>query len=228
MESVGGVGVLGKVVAVLNAVADHPLDLAGLQRATAIPRATAHRLAVAMEAEHLLRRDGQGRFWLGFDIIRLGRQAAATFPLAELARPVVAALRDRTGESAQLYVRDGAGRRCVVSLPSPHALRWTVAEGALLPMGLGSAGTVLSATPRAGSGGAAPDRRAGAPMVAESVEEREPGVASVSAAVTDGAGVVVAAVGVSGPVERLTRRPRRRFGADVERAATELSAILAP
>ena len=210
---------LGKVVAILRAVGSEPLDLAGVQRATGQPRATAHRLAVAMEAEHLLRRDRQGRFCLGLELIRLGRLAADTLPLGELARPVVAALRDRTGESAQLYVRDGDQRRCVVSLASPHALRWTVAEGALLPMGVGSAGKVL---------GAANRRTAAAAVeIAESVEEREPGVASVSAAVMDGAGVVVAAVGVSGPVERLTRHPRRRFGAEVEQAAIELGALLA-
>lgn len=225
MDSVGRVGVLGKVMAIVRAVGEEPLDLAGLQRVTGQPRATAHRLALAMEAEHLLRRDQQGRFRLGFELIRLGRLATDAFPFAELARPVVAALRDRTGESAQLYVRDGAGRRCVVSLPSPHALRWTVAEGALLPMGAGSAGKVLHDSADAGAGRSERDP-IDAVLVAESVEEREPGVASVSAAVTDASGAVVAAVGVSGPVERLTRNPRRMFGADVERAAVELTAVL--
>ena len=61
--------------------------------------------------------------------------------------PVLEALRDRTGESVQLYVREGDARRCVVSLPSPHALRWTVAQGALLPLGVGSAGRVLLGRP---------------------------------------------------------------------------------
>jgi len=39
------------------------------------------------------------------------------------------------------------------------------------------------------------------------VAEREPGVASLSAPVRDGAGGVLGAVSVSGPVERLGRRP---------------------
>ena len=58
---------------------------------------------------------------------------------------------------------------------------------------------------------------------AESVEEREPGVASVSAAVRDqrpgAGGSIVAAVSVSGPVERTTRRPGERYGALVVAAA---------
>ena len=53
----------------------------------------------------------------------------------------------------------------------------------------------------------------------ESVEEREAGVASVSAPVVGSDGSVVAAVSVSGPIDRLTRQPGRRFGPDVARAA---------
>jgi DNA-binding IclR family transcriptional regulator len=120
------------------------------------------------------------------------------------------ALRDRTGESVQLYVRDGDGRRCVVSLESTHGLRWIVPEGALLPLERGSAGRVL----------------AGEGDLVESVEEREPGVASVSAAVRDRRGEVVGAVSVSGPVERLTRRPAKQFGGAVAEAAAAIAATL--
>ncbi len=207
------VGVIEKSVEILDALARGPLDLAGLQRATALPRATAHRLAVALEGHHLVRRDSQGRFCLGFELIRLGRAAADAFPLAELATPALAALRDRTGESVQLYVREDDARRCVVSLQSQHALQWLVPVGALLPLGVGSAGKVL------GGAGAPAD-------LAESVEEREPGVASVSAAVRDRTGTVVAAVSISGPVERLTRTPATAFGVPVRDAAAAVSAAL--
>ena len=141
----------------------------------------------------------------------LGRAAADAFPLAEFATPALIALRDQTGESVQLYVREGESRRCVVSLQSSHALRWIVPEGALLPIGLGSAGRVLAE---------------GGPVLADSVEEREPGVASVSAAVHDRQGTVIAAVSLSGPVERLTRRPVERFGAAVEAAADAVAIAL--
>lgn len=208
-----GVGVLDKSVVILRALAVEPLDLAGLQAATDLPRATAHRLAVALEVHGLVRRDALGRFCLGFELIALGRAAAAGFPLAELASPALAALRDRTGESVQLFVREHDARRCVVSLQSAHALQWLVPVGALLPLEVGSAGKVLTSRVAAGA-------------AAESVEEREAGVASVSAAVVDGHGHVVAAVSVSGPVERLARTPGRRFGPDVLAAAADVSAAL--
>jgi DNA-binding IclR family transcriptional regulator len=213
MNSVSGVGVLDKGVTILDALVAGPLDLARLQTATDLPRATAHRLAVALEAHGLVRRDTQGRFCLGFELIRLGRAAADAFPLAELATPVLTELSELTGESVQLYVREHDARRCVVSLQSRHALQWIVPVGALLPLEVGSAGKVLAGP--------------GAPRTAESAEEREPGVASVSAAVVNRAGEVVAAVSVSGPVERLSRRPLEKFGTAVAAGADAVSAALA-
>ena len=213
---VTNVGVLDKAMIVLRAVERAgPLALAELQAATGIPRATAYRLAAALEDHGLLRRDAAGRFALGLGLVALGRAAAEGFPLADLARPALEALRDETGESVQLYVREGDARRCVVSLQSPHGLRWIVPEGVLLPLGVGSAGRVLD-----GAG-----HRDG---WVESVEEREKGVASVSAAVVDRSGAMVGAVSVSGPVERLSRQPGRRFGTATTRAAAEVAAALPP
>lgn len=209
MDSVSGVGVIDKGVLILRALARAPLDLAALQDETGLPRATAHRLAVALEQHGLVRRDTQGRFCLGFELLRLGHAAEDEFPLAELTRPILTALRDETGESVQLYVADGDGRRCVVSLESTHGLRWIVSQGALLPLDRGSAGRVLQGDD-----------------IAESVEEREPGVASVSAAVRDRNGHVIAAVSLSGPVERLSRSPGERFGQAVAGAAHAISSAI--
>lgn len=210
MDIVTGVGVLDKALAIVRSVAEAPRSLSELQEHTALPRATAHRLAVALERHGMLRRGGDGRFELGAELGMLGRLAAERFPLAELARPVLVALRDSTGESVQLFVREGTQRRCVISLQSPHALRWIVPDGALLPLDVGSAGRVLSG-------------EAGPQGWVESVEEREPGVASVSAPVLDAAGSVMAAVSISGPVERLTREPGARFGVQVVSAARALA-----
>lgn len=212
MDIVTGVGVLDKATHVLRAVAERPLSLQGLQAATDLPRATAHRLAVALEAHGLLRRNDEGRFDLGPELAALGRVASERFPLAGLALPALEALRDDTGESAQLFVREGSHRRCVLSLQSPHALRWIVPEGVLFPLELGSAGRVLSAETTS--------------AWVESVEEREAGVASVSAPVCAADGSIVAAVSVSGPIERLTRQPGKRFGDRVVQAAAEIAVLV--
>jgi DNA-binding IclR family transcriptional regulator len=209
---VSGVGVLDKSVTVLEALADGPRSLNELVGATGIARATAHRLAVALEAHGLVRRDPEGRFALGVRLMALGRAAAAALPLASVAADALETLRDDTRESVQLYVREGDRRVCVAALESPHGLRTIVAMGASLPLDRGSAGRVLA---QDGPGG-------GGPGWVESAGEREAGVASVSAPVRDGEGRVVAAVSVSGPIERTTRHPGRRYGDHVVRAARRI------
>ena len=48
----------------------------------------------------------------------------------------------------------------------------------------------------------------------------------MSAAVVDRSGAVVAAVSVSGPVERVSRQPGRRFGGATVHAAARIAAAL--
>lgn len=209
MDTVSGVGVLDKAMAVVNAVADSPQGLAQLQSTTGLPRATAHRLASALEVHGVLRRDATGRYELGHGLVALGRRSLGRFPLVDLARPAAQRLRDDTGESVQLFVREGDGRRCVLSLESAHGLRWIVPEGSLLPLGVGSSGRLLAGeTTRTGW--------------IQSVGEREAGAASVSAPVRGADGSVVAAISVSGPIERMTRQPGRRFGDAVVAAAESI------
>jgi DNA-binding IclR family transcriptional regulator len=148
--------------------------------------------------------------------VSLGRAARTQLPLRDAARPALEWLRDETGESVQLYAREGDTRVCLDALESPHGLRTIVPVGAALPLDRGSAGRVLAG------------ERTRRPWI-ESVEEREAGVASVSAAIRDREGRVVAAVSVSGPIERTSRRPGARYGAAVAAAARRVEdALVAP
>jgi DNA-binding IclR family transcriptional regulator len=213
VDSVSGVGVVDKTAAILGALEGAALNLTGLAEATGIARPTAHRLASALEAHGLVRRDDDGRFALGLRLVALGHAAAASLSVADAARPALEQLRDETGESAQLYVRAGDRRVCAVSLESPHGLRTIVPLGASLPLDRGSAGRVLLGEWNAKGW-------------AESVGEREEGVASVSAPVHDGSGNVLAAVSVSGPIQRTSRSPGRRYGAAAVAAARQVEAAL--
>jgi DNA-binding IclR family transcriptional regulator len=225
VEHDSGVGVLDKAVRVLDALEDGPAALAELVARTGLPRATAHRLAVALEVHALVARDVEGRFLLGPRI-------AVSNPIVAAAGPVLDSLRDETGESAALYVRTGAdSRRCLASSERASGLRDTVPVGAVLPMTAGSAAHVfLAATGEALPAGAAFGARAITAVqrygYGASVAEREPGLASVSAPVHDAAGVTIAAISVSGPVERLTRTPGKRFGPAVIAAARKLEQSL--
>jgi DNA-binding IclR family transcriptional regulator len=215
-SSVSDVGVLNKAVSILGAVSGEPVGLNELVTATGLPRATVHRLAVALERHRLVARDASGRFGLGPWVAELARSGSTNRrALAVAAGPALLALRDATGESAQLYVAQGDTRICVAARESPHSLRTIVAVGAALPMDRGSAGKVLRGEDESLDRG-----------WAESVEEREPGVASVSAPViVDGA--VVAAVSVSGPVERTSRQPGQKYAAAVIEAALAVGRAMA-
>ncbi|CAB4554072.1 unannotated protein [freshwater metagenome] len=214
MDSVSGVGVLDKAFFVLNELVARPLSLTEVVERTGIPRATSHRLLSALEHHGAVRRNDNGDYCIGPTLAGLGRAATQQFPFLQLARDVATQIRDRTGESVQVFIPESDGRRCVVSLESPNGLRWIVPEGSLFPLTRGSAGKVLSGV-RLSVGG-----------WIESVEERVKGVASVSAPVVDDSGVIIAALSVSGPLERMGAQPGAKFGAVVVKGARQLSEFL--
>ena len=225
--SSSGVGVLDKATLVLDTLEAGPATLAHLVAATGLARPTAHRLAVALEFHRIVARDMQGRFVLA--------SQAGEDRLLSAAMPVLIALRDHTKESTQLYRRQGESRVCVAASEPPMGLRDSIPVGATLSMKAGSAAHVLLAWEE-------PDRMHrglynasfSATMLAQvrrrgwaqSVGEREAGVASVSAPVRGPSGRVLAAISVSGPIERMGRQPGRQHGPSVVAAANRLSEYL--
>ncbi|NTY60834.1 IclR family transcriptional regulator [Mycolicibacterium sphagni] len=230
MRQDSGIGVLDKAVGVLHSIADSPCGLAELCERTGLPRATAHRLAAGLEVHRLLARDSAGRWRLGPAISELAAQV--NDPLLAAGAAVLPRLREITGESVQLYRREGTSRICVAALEPPAGLRDTVPVGARLPMTAGSGAKVLLAysdsttqqtvlpTAKFTERTLAEVRRRG---WAQSAAEREPGVASISAPVRDRSGTVIAAVSVSGPIDRMGRRPGARWAADLVAAADALT-----
>ena len=150
---------------------------------------------------------------------RLGELSSARGEdrLIAAAGPILSGLRSATGESAQLYRRQGEHRVCIASAEPTSGLRDTVPIGTVLPMKAGSAAQVLLAWEdpatlqqelRGARFSAAALAKVRQLHWAQSVGQREPGVASVSAPVRSG-GQVIAAISISGPIERLTRSPAR-------------------
>src|SRR6185295_16192693 len=138
------------------------------------------------------------------------------------------------GHPGSLATRAAAGRAGERGAGRASGLRDTVPVGSVLPMVAGSAAQILLAweppeavmplLPRCKFTGRtlAEVRRRG---WAQSVAEREPGVASVSAPIRDRTGRVIAAISVSGPIERLGRRPGERHAMAVVRAGQRLSGL---
>ena len=234
MDTSSGVGVIDKAAMVLDSLEAGPTTLAQLVSATGLSRPTVHRLAQALVHHRLVGKDIHGRFVLGSRLVELA-SAAGEDRMIAAAGPILVQLRDATGESSQVFRRQGDSRVCVASAERPIGLRDTIPVGTQLSMKAGSAAQVLLAwedherlleglnnarfTPTILAG----VRRRG---WAQSLGEREPGVASVSAPVRGPSGRVIAAVSISGPIERLTRQPGRVHSEVVVAAAAQLSVAL--
>lgn len=230
-----GVGVLDKAVKILATLESGPHSLSELVAATGIARPTAHRLAVALEFHRLVSRDLMGRFVLGARSSELAA-AAGEDRLLAIAAPALGALRDASGESAQLYRRQGDQRICVATAERMSGLRDSVPVGTVLSMLAGSGAQILLAweepdklhrglvNAKFNAASLSAVRRRG---WAQSIGEREAGVASVSAPVRGPNNKVIAAVGISGPIERLGRQPGRLHAAQVVATAARLTEYLA-
>lgn len=232
-EPTSGIGVVDKSVTILAAVAHAPRTLSELVESTGLPRATAHRLAVALETHRLVTRDAEGRFRLGPRVVELA--AALPDPVIAAAEPVLAWVRDESGESAQLYRREGNDRVCVAVAERSSGLRTTVPVGSRLPLSAGSGAQVICAwsdpatltdvltecqfTTRQ----LAEVRRRG---WAQSVGEREAGVASVSAPILGAGAELIGAISISGPIERLGRTPGTRYAPVLIEGARRVAAAL--
>jgi DNA-binding IclR family transcriptional regulator len=233
-----GVGVLDRSVAILRAVEDGARSFTDIVDATGLTRSTAHRLIQGLEDHGFLLQIGGLGYALGPRLLALAASASRDLPLRELAHPSLERLARSTGESAQLYVRDGDRRVCIDASESESELRTIVDIGASLPLTKGSAGTVFLAW------AGAPDRarlvetaddpdRLERRLVttrrrgwAESVAERAPGVASVSAPIVGPDAALVAVVSVSGPAARLGSLRAKRYAPAVIEAAREIEDAL--
>ncbi|MGP6174942.1 IclR family transcriptional regulator [Corynebacterium sp. A21] len=228
-----GIKVLDRVVAIMMSAADHPRSLAELCEDTELPRATVHRLATALECHRILARTSDGRWSIGSALATLG--AGAKTQLIDAATPVMAALMDRTGESVQLYQLTDTTRTCVAAQEPPVGLQNTVPVGSQMRLTAGSAAKIFLAHSSPHLRDALlPDAAFTARELtlvreqgwAESVSEREPGLASLSAPVFNSAGLFLAVISISGPAERLGPEPGAAWSKDLMHAAQKLSAAL--
>jgi DNA-binding IclR family transcriptional regulator len=225
------VGVLDRSMVLLDLLAAGPRSLRVLSESSGLPRPTAHRLLVALEAHRLVGREADGRFRLGPRLTELAVRAGGGLDLAGLAGPVLARLHQQTGESAQLYLRSGDRRLCAAACDAGSGLYYSVPVGAVLPLDAGSGGKVLLAFGGDGDRFPAVPAAELAAIVrrgwAASTAERQDGVASVSAPIlADGA--LLGALCVSGPASRLSPAHIRELAPAVMEAAAGLATMMPP
>lgn len=239
--------VLGKIGAILDAfdLATPERSLADLRAATGLPASTVQRLAANLVEHGFLDRRGD-RLRIGMRLATWSASAFEGLDVGELVQPVLAGLRDETGETACLSTSSGAWRVCVAVAESRHHLRQVVELGEVVPVHVGSPGRVLLAwddalaeqvlaaplAPMTSSTLVDPDLlRSELDAVrasgwATTAGERAPGVRSVSAPVLRRGGAVFGALSVIAPESRLTDASTARVIALVRDAAAELGRAL--
>ena len=129
------VSVLDRITAVFDAFGDHDegLGVSELARRANIPKSTVSRVASELVAQQFLDRDGD-KFYLGVRLYELGQTVEQPQRLRRLAYPVMAELRDLTGQSVQLAVMEGSDVVFVAIARSEPAVRPHATVGGRLPV----------------------------------------------------------------------------------------------
>jgi IclR family KDG regulon transcriptional repressor len=206
----------------------------------------AGRLLQAMkEAGVLIQNPVNRSYRLGGRVLAWAGVYSATFDLRDRALPAIQELHHATQETISLYVMEGNERMCVERMESPQNVRLVARVGRRLPLYAGSAGKLfLTFLPE--------DRREEIiratdfkpltpftitdPQVLrqELVKIRQEGcaissgeweaeAAGVAAPIFDQQGAIVAALTISGPVQRFTPEAVARYSRAALRVAAQIS-----
>lgn len=210
----------------------HIRDLA---RLTGLPRTTVLRLLATLEGDALVHQVGEGVYQLGAGALRWVETVQQAWRLSEEALEVLSELRDETGESANLYVRQSKRRVSIGQAEGSWTVRSVVQLGAPLPIHQGASGLVLLAGLSNWRGCVPPELRDDQSLLgriatvretgyAVSHGERESGASAVAAPVTRDESLV-AALSLSGPTSRFTARMVPHYLDLVRTSAERLSDI---
>ena len=239
-----------RAIAVLECLrlADRSLALSEIARDLELTPSTVHRLLRALvKAGYVDQDQATEQYRLGIGIAVLGQRAIENSGY-QLARPILAALSERSGESASLAVRRGSEVVVIDRVMGPAPLRFDHPTGAELAAYASAMGKALLAFSSA-TIDAEVDRipslerftehtitdpealtvelaETAARGYAVNTEERYPGVSAVAAPVLSTSGRAHAAIGLQGPSVRLTPERLEELAPLVRDAATEVASIV--
>lgn len=199
---------------------DVRLSLAEIARRSSMYKSTVSRLIESLEAYRMLSRDKRGDYGLGVELIRLGALARRSVGGYDDITLTLQHLMEKTGESATYYVRRDNLRLALYRVDSPKSVRDHIRVGDLLPLNLGAAGRVLR-------GDSVAKNSSNPFKTVLSLGERDGEVAAVAGPVYSGKDLV-AALSVSGPINRFTDKNVASISKAVEQKCRHLSSLLTP
>ncbi len=227
--------------------ADQPMGVTELANRLDIGKSTVHRLLQALvEQGYVRRNEASGSYAASIKLWELGSAVLSNLDLRHASQSWMAWLLERTRETVHLSVLDGDEVVYVHKLDSPEPVRAYSSIGGRAPAHCVATGkAMLAFEPMAHLTSLSRHLQACSPrtltvpteFLREMERIREQGyavnrgewresVGGVAAPVRDPGGTVIAAIGVSGPIERLRPARLKILSADLIRAADGIAAAL--
>lgn len=121
------------------------LSLSEIALAADLPKTTAYRILSTLEQRNLVVLDArQGKYRLGYEFIRMGSVAQAGNSLPRVARAEMEWVTKQTGQTCNLYIRDGMERRCIAQVEGTEYVRRFSFLGAKYPLYCGAGKLLLA------------------------------------------------------------------------------------
>lgn len=202
------------------------IGVTALAKRLGVSKSTAYRLASTLVAEGMLEQNKETeKYRLGIALFGLGALVRQRMNVSAESRQALMDLREATGETVRLAIRDGADVIYIYDLESHQAIRMRANPGDRKPVLSTAEGLAILAfaphdvfdavlaqgfrprTPSSISDRAMLDDALSATRqsgFAIETEQCELGMRSVAAPIRDGAGQVAGAIGMAGPLQRLS------------------------
>jgi len=249
-ESERHVEAVAKTLSILECFTDSEpeLSLKQLTEKTGLNKSRILRLCGTLAGQGFLIRMPWSSYRLGPKLMMLGKVYERTNSLVSVARPILRELASITGESASLFVIEGARRLCLAREEGSSPIRYTIAEGEALELYAGAGGKALLAYApeefrRQALNDKVLERFTSSTIVtrdlleeefeairkqgfAVSKGERTPEAAAMAAPVFDHESKVCAVLTIAGPVQRFSTEHCREMLKSLQASARKLSLLL--
>lgn len=133
----------------LLAVLEHRpgASITALKAELGLPRTTVYRILNTLQAHGMVRRDGDGAYWLGRRILSLATQVVeeGDVSIAAVAQPFLDRIATDLGNSAKVSILDAEGVLVIAVAQGKRDYALTVTVGQRMPIHAGAAGKLLFA-----------------------------------------------------------------------------------
>lgn len=224
------------------------LGLVAISRLVALDPTTTHRLLHTMEERGFVTQSPvDGKYSLGIRAFQVGNAVTHVTILRQVARPFIQVLMERTGETANLAVKDGFEAAYIEQVTGPHFLRTFSEVGRGVPLHCTAVGKALlmganeAELKRLAANGlkryspntvTTPDgllaevQRCKEQGYSLDMEEFEQGARCLGAPILGSDGKVLCAISVAGPATRMSIERLRALVPIITRSAAEVSQAL--